>query len=285
MKPGTIVAYRYRVKRLLRQSTIGEVLLAEHLGTGAEVEIKLVRGAGAGRSTLDRSTLCTRLRREACALATIGSERVQRVIGVDEDAERGPLLVYERLEDESLLDLFERRGPMPLAELHPLIIETWLGLVDMHDHRVIHRDLKPSNIVVARRGDGRPRVKLRGLDVCKLAGSEDLTEMGMSLGTFSFMATDLIGKAKTADHRADIYACATLVYQALSGQLPYTAVMVEMKATTDARTLAEAIPGPVDPRLEAFIARGLARNPRHRFHSAREALADWRELCPPELLD
>ena len=84
--------------------------------------------------------------------------------------------------------------------------------------------------------------------------------MGQSLGSFSFAPPEQIGKAKTADHRADIYACATLIYQALSGQLPYAArnllVMVEMKCKTDARRLSEAVPVPVDRRLEAFLARG-----------------------------
>ena len=80
--------------------------------------------------------------------------------------------------------------------------------------------------------------------VPKEIGGETLTEMGQSLGTFSFMPPEQIGKAKTVDHRADIYACGTLIYQALSGQLPYVArnilVMVEMKAKTDPRLLADA---------------------------------------------
>jgi len=120
--------------------------------------------------------------------------------------------------------------------------------------------------------------------VPKEAGGETLTEMGQSLGTFSFMPPEQIGKAKTVDHRADIYACATLIYQSLTGQLPYSArnilVMVEMKTKTDARSLREALTSPVDPRLEAFVARGLQREPEKRFQSATDALAVWRELRP-----
>jgi serine/threonine-protein kinase len=108
--------------------------------------------------------------------------------------------------------------------------------------------------------------------------------MGQSLGTFSFMPPEQIGKAKTVDHRADIYACATMIYQSMSGQLPYQArnllIMVEMKQKTDARRLAEAMAGPVDPRLEAFLAKGLAREPADRFQSALEGLTAWRELRP-----
>src|SRR6185312_14606815 len=89
---------------------------------------------------------------------------------------------------------------------------------------------------------------------------------------------------KTVDHRADIYACSTLIYQSLTGQLPYSArnilVMVEMKTKIDARKLGDAMSSPVDPRLEAFVTRGLSRDPSQRFQTALEALNAWRELRP-----
>jgi serine/threonine-protein kinase len=274
MDPGTVLARRYCVRRLLRKCTIGEVFVADRLDDGVEVEIKLI---GAEE----------RLRREGSAAATIQSQHVQRVIEVDEDVERGLVLVYERLHGESLLERLKRTGPMPLAELHPVIAQAWLGLEDVHAGGVVHRDVKPDNVFLCDRGS--PQVKLRGLDVCKLAGSEETPELGMSLGGFSFMAPEQIGKSRLADHRVDVYACATLIYQALTGQLPYkernVLVMVEMKTKKDARRLGEAMPGPVDPRLEAFVARGLARDPFRRFPSAREALEAWQELCPAELLN
>jgi serine/threonine-protein kinase len=96
------------------------------------------------------------------------------------------------------------------------------------------------------------------------------------------MPPEQIGKAKTVDHRADIYACTTMIYQSLTGQLPYLAknvlVMVEMKAKQAPRTLGEALDKPVDPRLESFIAKGLARDAKDRFQTSGEALAAWRDL-------
>src|SRR6185436_20717865 len=130
-------------------------------------------------------------------------------------------------------------------------------------------------------------VKILDFGISKLPkemGGETLTEMGQSLGTFSFMPPEQIGKAKTVDHRADIYACGTLIYQALSGQLPYAArnilVMVEMKSKTDARRLADAMGSQVDPRLEQFLTRTLARDPTARYQNALDALNGWRELRP-----
>ncbi len=154
-----------------------------------------------------------------------------------------------------------------------------MGLADAHRADIIHRDLKPSNVFLERRPDGTTRVKILDFGISKVpkeVGGETLTEMGQSLGTFSFMPPEQIGKAKTVDHRADIYACTTLIYQSLTGQLPYSArnilVMVEMKTKTDARSLGEAMPGPCrSPARGVRRPRALARSVAALPHGARRA--------------
>lgn len=261
---------------------MGEVFAAENVRTGRHVAIKLLRA-----DSKTKASSVERFRREARAAGSINSDHVTQVLDVEEDSEHGIVLVFELLEGESLIDRLKRTGPIPFEELYGFIEQVWLGLADAHRVGIIHRDLKPSNVFLERRPDGQMRVKILDFGISKLPkemGGETITEMGQSLGTFSFMPPEQIGKAKTVDHRADIYACATLIYQALSGQLPYSArnilVMVELKNKTDPRTLGEVMDRPVDPRLEAFVRRGLARDPANRFQSAIEALAAWRELRP-----
>jgi serine/threonine-protein kinase len=261
---------------------MGEVFAAENIHTGRPVAIKLLR-----QDSKSKSSAIARFRQEARAAGKINSDHVTQVLDVMEDAEYGVVLVFELLEGESLIDRLKRSGPLNFDELWPIIEQVWMGLADAHRAGIIHRDLKPSNVFLERRPDGTTRVKILDFGISKVpkeVGGETLTEMGQSLGTFSFMPPEQIGKAKTVDHRADIYACATLIYQSLTGQLPYTArnilVMVEAKTKTDARKLSEAYGAPLDPRLEAFVARGLARDPAQRFQSALEALNAWRELRP-----
>ncbi|MFO0759825.1 MAG: protein kinase [Byssovorax sp.] len=280
--PGTVVANRYRISRPLGRGGMGEVFAAENIRTGRPVAVKLLRS-----DTKTKSSAVARFRQEARAAGSINSDHVTQVLDVEEDAEHGVVLVFELLEGESLIDRLKRTGPITLEELFPIIEQVWMGLADAHRVGIVHRDLKPSNVFLERRPDGSTRVKILDFGISKIPkeiGGETLTEMGQSLGTFSFMPPEQIGKAKTVDHRADIYACATMIYQSLSGQLPYSArnilVMVEMKAKTDGRPLAEAMGAPVDPKLEAFLTRGLARDPNQRFQSAHEALAAWRELKP-----
>jgi eukaryotic-like serine/threonine-protein kinase len=256
------------------------VFAAENTRTGRYVAIKLLHA-----DAKTKASSVERFRREARASGSINSDYVTQVLDVEEDPNYGIVLVFELLEGESLIDRLKRTGPLSFDELHPIIEQVWMGLADAHRVGIIHRDLKPSNVFLEQRPDGSTRVKILDFGISKLPKGmegETLTEMGQSLGTFSFMPPEQIGKAKTVDHRADIYACATMIYQSLTGQLPYVAknvlVMVEMKAKQPPRTVGEALERYVDPRLESFMAKGLARDANERFQSAAEALAAWREL-------
>jgi serine/threonine-protein kinase len=281
LDPGQLVAQRFRILRPLGRGGMGEVFAAENLRTGRQVAIKLLRS-----ESKMKSSAIERFRREARAAGSIQSDFVTQILDVDEDPEHGIVLVFELLEGESLVERLKRTGPIPFDELHPMIEQVWMGLADAHRAGIIHRDLKPSNVFLERRPNGGVRVKLLDFGISKLPremGGETLTELGQSLGTFSFMPPEQIGKAKTVDHRADVYACASLIYQALSGQLPYAAknilMMVELKTKQEPRRLSQAMDGPVDPRLDEFLAIALARDPENRFQSADDALAAWRALA------
>jgi serine/threonine-protein kinase len=262
---------------------MGEVFAAENVRTGRVVAVKVLRA-----DSKQKSSAVARFQREARAAGAINSDHVTQVLDVQDDPEQGIVIVFELLEGESLIDRLKRTGPMSFDELFPIVEQVWMGLDAAHAAGVIHRDLKPSNVFLERRPDGQQRVKILDFGISKLpkeVGGDTLTEMGQSLGTFSFMPPEQIGKAKTVDHRADIYASATLIYQAMSGQLPYAAKnilqMVDLKTKAEPRSLSSVLDSPADPRLEAFLAKGLARDPNHRFQSATEALEAWRALKAP----
>ncbi|MBM4373519.1 MAG: serine/threonine protein kinase [Deltaproteobacteria bacterium] len=283
IEEGTLVAQRFRVLGLLGKGGMGEVFAAENTRTGRRVALKVLRP-----ESKDKQTAVERFRREARAAGAIRSEFVTEVYDVEEDAEHGIVLVFELLEGESLVDRLKRTGPMPLVELWGVVEAVWVGLADAHAAGIIHRDLKPSNVFLLTK-TSPARVKLLDFGISKLPKAittDSLTQVGQSLGTFSFMPPEQIGRAKTVDHRADIYACTTLIYQALTGKLPYLAknavVMMELKLRQDPLTLADAVGAPVDPRLEAFVARGLARDPDTRFQTANEALVQWQTLRPSD---
>jgi serine/threonine protein kinase len=288
--PGTLLAGRYRVGALLRRECGGSLFVATDLRTGTAVAVKLQDGeietddAGPNDEPSDGRA---HLRREAAILERIHSRHVPRILDLVEDPEHGLGLVLEPLAGESLLDRLRREGPISIEKLHPLIDQAWVGLGDVHEAGVIYRHIKPSNLFLQAGPGGPTRVKLLDFGVSRLhaAGDETvtLTRMGQSPGMFSFMPPEQIGRAKKVDHRADIYACGTLIFQALSGQLPYLArnvlVLVEAKTKTDARRLGEVMGESVSAGLDAFVARALERAPGARFQTAAEALAAWRALA------
>ncbi len=280
-EPGTIIARRYRLLRQLGKGGMGEVFAAENTRTGRQVALKLLRA-----ESKQKQSAIERFRREARAAGSISSDFVTQVLDVEDDPDHGIVLVFELLEGESLVERLKRTGPIGYQELWGIVEAVWMGLADAHAAGIVHRDLKPSNVFLEQRRNGT-RVKILDFGISKLPkkiSTESLTQVGQSLGTFSFMPPEQIGKAKSVDHRADIYACTTLIYQAMSGKLPYQAKnvvrMMELKSKSEPRNLAAVMRDPVDPRLEAFIARGLARNPAERFQTALDALAAWRQLRP-----
>jgi serine/threonine-protein kinase len=200
----------------------------------------------------------------------------------------GIVLVFELLIGESLVERLKRTGPIPFVELWGIVECIWMGLRDAHAVGVIHRDLKPSNVFLSPRGSELPvEVKILDFGISKLPReiiNETLTRVGQSLGTFSFMPPEQIGKAKEVDERADIYSAATLIFQSMSGKLPYvarTAVQImELKSRQEPRRLSEAMTFPIDDALDAFVEKCLRRDPADRFQTATEALEAWRVLRP-----
>ncbi len=286
IEPGIVVAKRYRVTGPLGKGGMGEVFAAENTRTGRMVAIKVLRA-----ESKEKQSAIERFRREARAAGSIDSDFVTQVLDVEDDPDHGIVLVFELLEGESLVERLKRTGPIALPELWGMVEAVWMGLADAHEAGIIHRDLKPSNVFLEQRRAGAIRVKILDFGISKLPkkiSTQSLTQVGQSLGTFSFMPPEQIGKAKSVDHRADIYACSTLIFQALSGKLPYHAknvvAMMELKASSEPRMLSDVMNERVAPELDAFVARGLARNPDHRFQTAVDALVEWRRLRPPGAL-
>ncbi len=283
MEPETLIANRFRIDRRIGKGGMGEVFAATNVQTGEAVALKLLRA-----EVKARRVAMERFRREARAGGFIKSAYVTEILEVDQDPERGIVLVFELLEGESLIERLKRTGPISFTELWSIVECVWIGLHDAHTAGIIHRDLKPSNVFLTPRAAPLPpTVKLLDFGISKLPREvmvETLTRVGQSLGTFSFMPPEQIGKAKEVDERADIYSAATLIFQSMSGQLPYKArsavQMMDLKSRQEPRRLSDAMDSPISQALDDFVAKGLARDPNDRFQTAYEALERWRELRP-----
>lgn len=280
LRPGTLIAGTYEILGPLGRGGMGELFRGRNVRTERKVALKLLRP-----DAKHKAEAMERFRREARAAGMINSDHVTQVLDIQDDPEHGIAIVFELLEGENLLDHLRRTGVMSLEVIFPIILQVLRGLQDAHSANIIHRDLKPSNIFLEKRPDGSSRIKILDFGISKLPKSmakDTLTEPGQALGSYMFMPPEQIQRAANVDQRADIYAIGTLVFQAMTGHLPYNSQnLVELmrtKVNADPRTLQEVSGKPFPPALQQWVDRCLRRNLNERFQTAAEAIVAWQHL-------
>ncbi|WNG36498.1 protein kinase [Archangium violaceum] len=219
---------------------------------------------------------------EARAIARLDHENIIRIFDVAEwtgrpEEQRIPFLVMERLEGESLAHLMQRERP-DLRRTLEIMMSVAAGLAHAHEHHIVHRDLKPSNVFITRKGV----VKLLDFGLAYLL--DPSVALGPRLpmaGTPPYMAPEQ-WRDEPLDERTDIWAAGVLLYEMLTGELPYATLNLE---ELRARVLSpEPVPllrerHPELPwELESLLAVALAKEPSRRLLSAAELQDELREL-------
>ncbi|MFO0546868.1 MAG: serine/threonine-protein kinase [Polyangiaceae bacterium] len=268
---GDLIAETYRVVRTLGRGGNGEVYHAES-AAGEHVAVKVIAGTS--------ESSAASVWHQARAMGQVQSAHVPRVYAPMVDSRAGTVFVTELVRGESLIHRLKRDGPMRFRELKPIVSQVWTALHAVHSANILHCNIKPSNVVLG--ADNHVTL----IDFCsaRMAGPDGLIiapDRSTSLGWFSFIPPELIGRSTSMGTAGDIYICGTLIFQALSGQLPFAAKnilqMVDLKAKGEPRRLSSIVSG-VPPELDHFLGRTLARDPAARFQSAFEARTAWEEL-------
>lgn len=218
---GSTLDERYRIDRRLGTGGMGEVYVAHDLRLGRQVAIKVLR-AEIGRSKEGRK----RFEREARATAKIVSDHVVTIFDLGVGPDEHPYLVMEYLEGRTLRTLLDAEGPLTAPRAVRIIRGVCWGLEAAHACGVIHRDLKPENLLLVRRDDGLEACKVLDFGLAKLptvAASEAATREGVPLGTLHYMSPEQARGDADIDERTDVYGCAAVMYEMLSGKRPHSA--------------------------------------------------------------
>ncbi|WP_437876234.1 serine/threonine-protein kinase [Sorangium sp. So ce513] len=268
--PGSVLAGKYRVERVLGQGGMGIVVGAWHLHLDEPVAIKVLRDELAADPVI-----IERFLREARAAAKIKSRHVVRVTDADRLPSGAPYIVMEWLDGGDLASIVEREGPMdpPRAARH--VIEACEALGEAHALGIVHRDLKPSNLFAARQPDGSTCTKIVDFGISKLLG-EELTRTEVALGTPSYMAPEQMTSARSVDARADIWALGVILYKLVTGTVPFRASTpseLGMRVLFGEPTPPEQERPDLPPGLGQVILRCLQREPARRFATAAELAA------------
>jgi len=268
---------RYRLEAVLGAGGFGAVYRARHLVMDRPVALKLLH-AGLARSDSVRE----RFLREAQILARLHHPNVVGVhdCGITPDGE--VFLAMELLSGEDLATRLHRLGTMDPATTLAVIDAVLEGLGVAHAAGIVHRDLKPANVFLAREGT-LERPKVVDFGISKAGDRDRLTRTGALLGTPVYMAPETFVHGTSAvDARADLYAVGVMLFEMLSGRLPYDApsyegLVVKMATESPPPLASVAL---VSAELAAVVDRALRRDPSARFADAasmRAALDAVRE--------
>lgn len=271
-QPGDVVGDRFRIRASLGAGGMGHVFRAEHVALHRTFALKVLSPqlamAGPGQAK--------RFLREARAVSLLKHPGIVEITDFGETSEGLPFFAMEYLDGE---DLGARLDALGFVSRH--VARDWMrqilyALEEAHRHGVVHRDLKPENCFLAR-VDDTERVKIVDFGIAKLLYEQDATRLtgdGHLIGTPHYMSPEQ-AVGKPIDARSDLYTCGVMLFELLTGQLPFDGgpamAILSQHITQPPQTLAEAAPDRTFPqRLEALIARALAKDPADRFQSAAE---------------
>jgi len=247
------MAVVYRAYDNVLQRTVALKVLLPHLAANAE--------------------FTRRFEREAITAANLRHPNVVIIYDVGSH-ESFQYIVMEYVDGPTLQQEVQKKGPLPINRVIPIIGQLASALDYAHQQGLVHRDVKPANVIVSTR-DARDHVTLTDFGLVKAANMAKITGEGMASGTLKYMSPEQ-AMGKELDGRSDIYSLGVVVYEILSGEAPFS-------ATTPYQVLHELIykpPPPLSPlnssvntRLEQAVFRALAKEPTARFGTAGEFAA------------
>src|SRR5512140_559405 len=252
LEPGAMVAGKLRVERVLGQGGMGTVAVATHVGLDQRVAIKVLLPELA-----NQPEVVARFVREARASARLKNEHVCRVSDVGQLETGEPYIEMELLEGEDLSKVIDR-APLPVETAADYVLQACVAVAEAHQLGIVHRDLKPANLFVTHKLDGTALVKVLDFGIATAPTTAELkiTKTTTIMGSPGYMSPEHLRSARDVDARSDIWALGVILYEAVSGTLPFVANTI----TELAVKVVMDEPAPltnVDPRFAAIVTRCL----------------------------
>jgi serine/threonine protein kinase/formylglycine-generating enzyme required for sulfatase activity/predicted esterase len=265
--PGSLIAGKYRILDELGRGGMGVVYKAEDLGLQRTVALKFLSADMTGDPDAK-----DRFVREAQAAAALDHPNICTVYGVEE--ERGEIYIAMGYVEGETLKHKIASGPLIVEEAAWIALQIAEALELAHRKGIVHRDIKPSNVLF----DPRGQAKVLDFGLAKVSGRAQLTRDGTIVGTLAYMSPEQ-AQGEVVDHRTDIWSLGTVLYEMLTGKLPFAAdseaaalYAIVHKAPLPARRIRPEIP----LALQRIVERAMAKSPQDRFQTISEMLVDLR---------
>ena len=272
--PGRVIAGNFRVEKLIGAGAMGNVYKAEQLSLGKQVAIKVLH-----HHLVTDQTLVARFKREAKSASLLNHPNSIQIIDSGEDKDGTLYIAMELLTGRDLAQVIRDDFPLPLRRVGRIMQQVLSALDEAHAQGIVHRDLKPSNIMLIQRRGEQDFVKVCDFGIAKatLGDSEEdraamLTIQGLVCGTPEYMSPEQ-ARAESLDGRADLYSAAVILFQLMTGDIPFRA---DSPMGIISRHLSEP---PIPPSrrrpdldipraVDDIVVRGMEKNREIRFPTA-----------------
>lgn len=272
LTPEMIIAKRYSIKKLLGRGGMGSVYLAQDNELNVQVAMKFLK-PDLGKDPI----VLERFKREIVLARKIVHPNVVRIYDLGEH-QGARFISMEYITGKSLKFRIKKAGPIPIDESISIINPICSALLAIHSLGIIHRDLKPQNILI----DEMKTVKVVDFGIAHAADATEITGQGGLIGTPAYMSPEQVS-GDAVDARSDLYALGIIMYEMLSGQLPYyselPAALVMKHLTDQAVPLTDVMPT-VPAFLSAMVAKLMEKDPSRRYSNVAELQKELNDHFP-----
>lgn len=217
-KSSRVIARRYRVDGLIGEGGMARVYRGWHLPFDQPIAIKILKE----EYSADKEAVA-RFLQEARAGALLRGKHVAQVFDIGRVEGGPPFMVTELLSGSDLQQMLLNGGPLPIDEAVQLLNRVCAALAEVHASGIVHRDLKPANIFLTEDKHGRPLIKLLDFGIAKRLDGQALNDTKAGLGSPHYMAPEQIVAPEAVDQRADIWSLGIVLFELLTGQVPFDA--------------------------------------------------------------
>lgn len=263
---GQRIDDRYLIVRSIGEGGMANVYLAHDTILDRDVAIKVLRGDLANDEKFVR-----RFRREALSASSLSHPTIVEVYDVGEDDDNY-YIVMEYIEGKNLKQLIKKRGNLTISEVIDIMLQLASGIAAAHESYIIHRDIKPQNIILKEDGG----IKITDFGIATALNSTQLTQTNSAMGTVYYLPPEqAAGKGSTI--RSDIYSMGILLYELLTGTLPFKGdnpVEIALKHIKDPLPNIKRKNPNIPQSLENVVLKATAKNPKNRYASAKEMYDD-----------
>lgn len=266
LSKGQKINDRYEIIKTIGEGGMANVYLADDNILERKVAIKVLRGDLSNDEKFIR-----RFKREALSVSNLSHPNIVEVYDVGEE-DGNYYIVMEYIEGKTLKQLLQKRGALTLTEVIDIMTQLTDGLSHAHEAYIIHRDIKPQNIMIEDNG----LVKITDFGIAMALNSTQLTQTNSVMGSVHYLPPEQAsGKGSTV--KSDIYSLGILMYELLTGSVPYkgdTAVEIALKHMKEKMPSIRKQNPTIPQSVENIVLKATAKNPKNRYDSAREMYND-----------